>query len=322
MTPGRRFLLLILLPTCFGLAAAAPGAPASIHVVCQGSGELTRIETAHDTVAARLTVTAKPAAAAADARGRLYLSHPDHHAVSVVDARANRVLRRLPYSGQAFGLAADPEGRFVYVGDWAASRVVRLSAETGTPEGEVAVGKDPAHLVLDRAGRLFVAERESHQVSVIDAERMDRTAVIPVGTAPFALGLSPSEDRLYVANVRSNDLTVIDTGSLRAIATVPAGTMPYGVATSGDGARVLVTNQQAGTVTVLDARDLKPVATVKVGQYPEGVVVAEGHAYVANWFSDDVSVIDLASLSVTGRIPVGEGPRSLVTAGASEERDR
>jgi YVTN family beta-propeller protein len=32
---------------------------------------------------------------------------------------------------------------------------------------------------------------------------------------------------------------------------------------------------------------------------------------VANWFSDDVSVIDLAALTETGRIPVAEGPRTV-----------
>ncbi|WP_425530527.1 hypothetical protein [Stenotrophomonas maltophilia] len=42
--------------------------------------------------------------------------------------------------------------------------------------------------------------------------------------------------------------------------------------------------------------------------------MAGGRAYVANWFSDDVSVIDLASLRETGRIPVAEGPRSLAVA--------
>lgn len=297
------------------LCSALPAQAASVFVASQTGAELARIEPGSDVVSAKTSLGPGPAVVAADAHGRLYLSHPDDNAITVVDAARNRVIARLPYRGQAFGLAADPQERSVFVADWSKARVSRLSAETGAVEGVAEVGEDPANLVIDRAGRLFVADRESHQVSVIDAGRMERITTIPVGTAPFALGLNPAEDRLYVANVRSNDLTVIDTKTLKALATVPVGTMPYGVATSADGRLVLVTNQHAGTVSVLDADSLKITHTVKVGQYPEGVVVTGGRAFVANWFSDDVSVIDLATLAETGRIKVGEGPRTLCVTG-------
>nr|WP_308620261.1 YncE family protein [Methylobacterium haplocladii] len=293
------------------LVAATPVSPASIFVASQGASQLARIDTGTNTVTATTQVQTGPAAVAADARGRLYLSHPDASAITIVEGETARVLKRLTYKGQAFGIAADPLGRFVYVGDWTTGRVSRLSAETGAVEGVVAVGKDPANLVLDRAGRIWVADRESHQVSVIDAARMERVATIAAGEAPFALCLSPSQNRLYVANVRSNDLTVIDTAALKVVATVPVGAMPYGVATSADGARILVSNQHAGTVTILDANSLTLTDTITVGRYPEGIVVADARAYVANWFSDDVSVIDLATLRETGRIKVGAGPRNL-----------
>jgi YVTN family beta-propeller protein len=300
-----------------GLILSLPGGAfaASIFVASQEAGQLARIETGTRTVAATVDVQAGPAALATDAHGRIYLSHPDHGAITVVEGGTNRVLRRLPYHGQPFGIAADPDGRFVYVGDWKAGQVARLNAETGAVDGTVTVGKDPANLVLGRDGRIWVADRESHQVSVIDSGRMQRIATIPVGEGPFALALSPAQERLYVANVRSNDLSIIDTAALKVLATVPVGAMPYGVATSTDGSRILVTNQHAGTVSVIDAADLRLADTIKVGRYPESIVVSGASAYVANWFSEDVSVIDLASLREIARIRVGEGPRYLgVTA--------
>ena len=90
--------------------------------------------------------------------------------------------------------------------------------------------------------------------------------------------------------------------------------MPYGVAVSPDGGLILVTNQQGGTLVVVDATDGMWRATVRVGRYPEGVVIAEASAYVANWFSDSVSVIDMATLRETARIAVPDGPRSLAVA--------
>jgi YVTN family beta-propeller protein len=145
---------------------------------------------------------------------------------------------------------------------------------------------------------------------VVDTATLTRIATVPVGEGPFALALNPAGDRLYVACVRSGDLHAIDTATLRVVGRAVLGGMPYGVAVSGDGARILVTNQQAGTLDVLDAA-LVPIAKIPVGRYPEGVVVSGATAYVANWFSDSVSVIDLPTLAETARLPVGEGPRGL-----------
>lgn len=292
-----------------------------IYVASQGAGTLSRIEAGATTVAATIAVGQGIAQVAAGPNGRLYLSQPDHAGIDVVDGRTGVVLRRLPFPGQAFGIAASADGTSLFVGDWAGGRVVRLSASTGAVEAVCPVGRDPAGLVLDRKGRLYVADRESRQVSVIDTARMERVATVPVGEGPFALGLSPGEDRLYVGNVRSGDLSVVDTRTSTVTATVKIGGMPYGVATSEDGSLVLVTNQQAGTVAVLDSGSLVLKATIPVGRYPEGIAVDGGFAYVANWFSDSVSVIDLKSLTETARIPVAEGPRSL-TVGSNPEAVR
>lgn len=295
-------------------ATGTGGASASadpVWVVSQQGAELARIEAG--TVAGRIPLGPAPVAAATDRAGRLYLTHPDGRTVTVVEP--GQPPRRLPVPGQAFGLAASPDGAHLFVGDWSGDRVLRISAATGAVAGTAAVGHEPAHLVLDRRGRLYVADRESRQVSVIDTGTMTRVAVVPTGEAPFALALAPDEASLYVANVRSGDLTVIDTATLRARATVPAGRMPYGVAVTGDGSRILVTNQHAAAVTVIDAARLEIVATVAVGPYPEGIAVVGPRAYVANWFSDDVSVIDLATWRETARIKVAEGPRTVLAPG-------
>ena len=300
------YILAMLLPALLALPAAA-GAQA-VAVVSQQGARVSRIEAG--AVASALEVAPAPAVAAADATGRLYVSHPDGHAITVIEP--DGATRRFAFAGQAFGLAVEPDGRALYVGDWSGNRVLRVSPTTGAVEAEVAVSRDPAGLVLGGDGRLYVAEREAGSVGVIDTGRMERIAGLPAGDGPFALAYDPVRRRVYVANVRSNDLTVIDAAAGRVFARVPAGASPYGVAVSADGARVVVTDQHAAAVSVIDAETLSVVATLPVGRYPEGVAIHDGRAYVANWFSDDVSVIDLASLRVTGRIPVAEGPRTIL----------
>ena len=110
--------------------------------------------------------------------------------------------------------------------------------------------------------------------------------------------------------MRSNDLAVIDTVRLELVARV-AVAMPYGVAATPNGAYVLVTNQHQGALSIVDAKNLAVVDAIPVGRYPEGVLAGRsGLAYVANWFSGDVSVVDLARRREIFRIKVGEGPRS------------
>ena len=305
---------------CLALAAfltgsiSGPVLAQAVYVVSQEGGTLTPVAPP----GAAIPVGKGPAQAAAGPDGRLYLAHPDTHTISVVEGAPGRVVARLPFAGQPFGIAVARDGRSLFVGDWSGHRVVRLSSTTGAVEGSVAVGRDPAGLVLDGRGRIYVADRESRQVSVVDTATMTRVGTIPVGEGPFSLALNPAQDRLYVANVRSGDLHAVDTATLAVVARAVLGGMPYGVAVSDDGARILVTNQQAGTLVVLDAA-LSPVATIPVGRYPEGVAVSHDRAYVANWFSDSVSVVDLATLAETGRLPVGEGPRGLAILSPSKE---
>jgi YVTN family beta-propeller protein len=291
-----------------GWAACASAEAQELAVVSQQGARITRI--AGGAVSSALAVASAPAVVAADARGRLYVSHPDGHAITVIEP--DGALRSLPFAGQPFGLAVGPDGHALYVGDWAGRRVVRLSPATGALMGAVAVGSDPAGLAFGADGRLYVAERESRSVAVIDTGRMERVAGLQVGDGPFALAHDPVRQRLYVADVRSNDVAVIDAAAERVLARVPVGASPYGVAVSADGARILVTNQHAASASVIDADALSVVATIPVGRYPEGVAIAGPRAYVANWFSDDVTVIDLDTLSATGRIPLAAGPRTIV----------
>lgn len=295
---------------CLILLMAGPATGQVVVVASQQGARLTRIE--GEAVAGSYTLPASPAVVAADGRGWLYASQPDGRAVSMIEPDGK--VHPLPVQAQAFGLAVEPDGSRLYVGDWSGNRVLCLSPATGAVEGEIPVGPDPAGLVQGGPGRLYVAERDGRSVGVIDTGTLRRVSGLPVGDGPFALAYDSTLARLYVANVRSNDVTVIDAAAGRVLTTIPVGTAPYGIAVVPGGGRVLVTNQHAATVSVIDARALAVVATVPVGRYPEGVTILGGFAYVANWFSDDVSVIDLAALKETRRLPVAEGPRTLAVA--------
>jgi len=98
------------------------------------------------------------------------------------------------------------------------------------------------------------------------------------------------------------------------------GTTPEGVAVTPDGAFVYVANQGSDNVSVIDTStnievdvDGDPnngITRIPVGDVPLGTAVTPDGAfvYVANVNSDNVSVIDTSTNTVTDTVAVGDAP--------------
>jgi YVTN family beta-propeller protein len=252
-----------------------------------------------------------------DAGRRAYVSHPELGRISVVDLASWTVVRSIALGGQPFGLALTEDGRLLAT-DWSADRLAVVTLDSGQVE-HIPVGRSPSAIVMDRTqGVAYVVNRESDDLSVVDLGRSAVITRIPVGLAPFAAALSADGRHLYVANVQGGDLSVVDTMEQREVGRVDLGGMPYGVAVDPTGAQVLVTDQQIGRLSIIDRQTLTVTGNLTVGEYPEGVVVLPGSApgrgvaVVANWFSDNLSILDLET-GAARFVPVGAGPR-MVTA--------
>ncbi|MDQ0504073.1 YncE family protein [Xanthobacter agilis] len=309
----RRRALRIVTALLFMLAAGAASA-SELLVVCQSGAELRGVETQHFTTTRQLKLPKAPAALALSPdRASAFITHPDAGLLTRVDLARSALITSAAIGGQPFGIVADPDGRTLYVGDWSADRVRRLDAASLAETGSVAVGRSPAGLALDPARReLYSADREAGAVSIIDLETFTRVATVPVGEGPYSFDTSGDRRTLRVVNVRSGDLAEIDKDS-HAVTRLAVGKMPYGAASLSRTGEVLVANQQSGTLSLVAAGASRPIRTLRVGGSPEGVAVDPSHprAYVADWFSDQVLVVDLDALQVAARIGVCKGPRSL-----------
>ena len=138
---------------------------------------------------------------------------------------------------------------------------------------------------------------------------------------PGGIAISGDGKRAYVALNAVNMLGVIDLSASPAklVAQIPVGNAPNSViiqgkyayvsneggrpATSGDftndsdGTPIVVDRKDAfaitGTVSVVDLSAGKEVKTVKVGLHPAGMTISGSNLYVANAYSDSLSIIDL-----------------------------
>jgi YVTN family beta-propeller protein len=137
----------------------------------------------------------------------------------------------------------------------------------------------------------------------------------PVGgtRGPSALLFRPDGSTLYVAEQDENDVAVLDPadGSARAHLR-SGGQQPVALALSKEGRTLVVANRFSGTVGILNTATQQLQATVSLRGEPSGVAIAaDGRAYVTLSQLDQVAVIDLTTVKVTARIPVGRRPHAL-----------
>ena len=78
------------------------------------------------------------------------------------------------------------------------------------------------------AQNAYVTNDGSGDVSVIDTATNTVTATITVGTAPFAVAVSPDGGTVYVANIDSDNVSAIATATNKVIATITVGSSPEG----------------------------------------------------------------------------------------------
>ncbi len=318
-----------MLALCAGTAAhATPFA----YITNQGSHDVSVIDLASQQVVARVPVGRSPAGVVAASRtGRVFVSNPDSKTISVIDMRTQQVVATLAAGDGPVGIDASADGARVYAADWFANRLLVFDgrvagAAIGTPTGttsgpadtqlplaSIAVGKAPAGVAAsDRAGIVFVAERDDDSVALVDTQAGRVRLRTQVGSHPFALLFDAPRQRLYALNVLSDDVSVLNTADparLDLIATIKVGKAPYGAALAANGSLLYVTNQHDDSVSVIDAASLSVVRTLPGFGYPEGVAAHGERVYVVNWMNDEVSVLDARSGAALTTVATGKNSR-------------
>jgi DNA-binding beta-propeller fold protein YncE len=133
--------------------------------------------------------------------------------VTVIDAKADKILREILTGKHTCALALSPNGRFLVTANAASDTLSVL--DTGSDEVVETIcarqnpgdlfGASPNALVFDKSGkRLFVCNGTQNAVAVFDfkAGNSKLQGLIPVGWFPGAIVWDPPRHSLYVANIK------------------------------------------------------------------------------------------------------------------------
>jgi len=211
-------------------------------------------------------------------------------------------------------------GPFAYVANLLSNTVSMISIPSGQVVNSIPVGPAPIDAAISPDGtQVYVSNNNGNDVAVIDTASSTVVATIPVQSFPVGLAFTPDGTSAYVANFGSNTVSVINTSTQTVTSTVPVGHAPGNVtmAVTSVGTFAYVPNTQDNTVSVIAVGPNPTVVqTINVGTDPDWVTAAPNSSvvYVTNGLSNNVSVISVATNTVTATIPVGSSPQGVAVS--------
>ena len=174
---------------------------------------------------------------------------------------------------------------------------------------------------LSDVGRyVFVPNRASADVAVIDTRTDTVVARLPVGNVPHQVAVSDTLGVLVASNMADDTVSVVDlaTGTVRATLRVDRSPEHMELAPAGD--LVAVSNIEGGSVSLISLTEPREIARIEGLYQPHNMTFSPDgrYLYVANLGADLVSMVDVAKAEVIREIPVGE-PKLVAHRGGGED---
>ena len=180
----------------------------------------------------------------------------------------------------------------------------------------IPVGSMPSEVTFSADGSMaFVANTESHTVTVIGAADKTVMATIPVGRGPVG-AWTGANGKMYVDGEEEQVINVIDVASMAVEETIPLAFTPGYAAYNAPFNELWVSDSDSGAAVYFQRQGNE---WTKGGSIPTGKgahAIAFTHdgkkAYITNQLAGNVSVIDVTAKSKLMDIAVGDKPNGLL----------
>ncbi len=172
-----------------------------------------------------------------------------------------------------------------------------LSASLGTAVG--------AETGIDVQHALFVPNRASASIAVIDIRTDQVVATLPVGNVPHQVAVSDITNQMVATNTADDTITIVDLAS-GASRTMPLAHEPEHMELGPDGHTLAIGNIGAGAVSLVALPEGRELHRVTGLSQPHNLTFSPDgkRLYVANLGANHVSVVDVAAGRVVDEIQV------------------
>jgi YVTN family beta-propeller protein len=247
--------------------------------------------------------------------GKAYVAFPDLGIVKIVAADDGTTI--LPTGPNVKSLTLDPRSGRVYAMNRGPGTISVIDPVTNGIIATLTADRGSLTALNPATGRLYVSASTGTNPSVIDLAT-GKTTGIDAGTEGNALSVDVAANKVYFVGYEDNFLTIIDgRTNQRERLTLPG----FHQWESGLDRRrhiLYLPSPNDDAVAVVDTVS-RHVATIGVGYAPVAVAVNEttGSAYIVNYGSSDVSVLEANAAMPIATIKVGLWPQQIAVDQAS-----
>jgi PQQ-dependent catabolism-associated beta-propeller protein len=243
----------------------------------------------------------------------------DDDTIQMIDAISNKVVDELPSGPDPELFIDDPTGKILYVANENDNTVTIIDIERRARLGEVEVGVEPEGMGLSPDGKILVNTSETTNMAhFIDTASREVVANVLVDARPRFAQFKDDGSELWVSSEIGGTVSVIDPMKhevrTKIAFSVPGmrgeAIQPVGINITRDGKTGFVALGPANRIAVVDGTTRHVQKYLLVGQRVWHMAFTPDEKYLltTNGLSNDVSVIDVASLKVIDTIQVGELP--------------
>jgi len=199
--------------------------------------------------------------------GRLLVSTENPDQLLIIDPEAKRVLRRFDTKGDTSHIVTlGADGRTAFVSNSRSSNVAAVNIETGEAV-LIEAGERPEGSVLSKDGkRLYVVNRDSDEITVIDTGRLEKAGSIPTSEGPVRIGISADGRTLIYALIGAGQVGFADIAEGRETATVDLDGPPVSLEMSADGRYAFTCAQEIDVAYVISVAERRIVRSWKVAE--------------------------------------------------------
>ena len=262
---------------------------------------------------------------------RLFVTVESDHTLRIIDTATRQSIGSVKVSGRPNQVAVTPDGKYVAVPIRDGDKVDIVDVAKQAVVKSLPI-KEPHNALNTGSNRyIFVSSMASHEINIIDLEKMDYSAVIPAGGRPRPYAVSADGKTMFVAVADLHGFVIVDVPDKKVVERVEmpaehptphplqfesADTRTHGLALTPDGNELWVTSLLDDCVYIYDVRDRKIVGKVPTGGGPNWLAFTPDGNYlcVSNTDSDDISLIDVKGWREVTRIKVGKVPKRLAVA--------
>ena len=248
------------------------------------------------------------------------------NSLTVIDVAAAVVSRTIDLGEvrRPHGSAFLPGDSLLAVTSEASKTVVLVDFRKGTVAASIPTNHPVSHMLAmtPDGRRMFTSNIGDGTVSELDVPARKFVREFTVAPQVEGIAVTPSGDQVWVGSNQQKTVTVIDARAGTTVATLPGFGLPYRLAVTPDGRTVVISDPPNAVVRIVDAATRRDRATVRVDSAgvtaaaefpgspsPEGIALSrDGRmAFVTLQGSARLALIDIASATVVGYVPTGNG---------------